>query len=71
MGPSPGFKELKWLLPVYAGDTISYATTLVSKRVSGSRPGWGIVSHHNTGDNQAGKRVFEFTSTAFWQTRAE
>src|SRR5581483_11620241 len=24
IGPSPGFRELKWLKPVYAGDTISY-----------------------------------------------
>jgi len=25
LGPSPGFRELKWLKPVYVGDTISYA----------------------------------------------
>ena len=24
MGPSPGFTNLKWLKPVYAGETISY-----------------------------------------------
>ena len=23
LGPSPGFRELKWLKPVYAGDTIA------------------------------------------------
>ena len=23
-GPSPGFRELKWLKPVYVGDTITY-----------------------------------------------
>jgi acyl dehydratase len=70
MGPSPGFKDLKWLLPVYAGDTIAFASTLVDKRTSASRPGWGIVTHLNTGENQSGKRVLEFTSVAFWQTRA-
>src|SRR4051795_7358449 len=25
-GSSPGFRELKWLKPVYAGDTITYAS---------------------------------------------
>ena len=24
LGPSPGFRELKWLKPVYVGDTIDY-----------------------------------------------
>ena len=24
IGPSPGFRELKWLKPVYVGDTIAY-----------------------------------------------
>jgi acyl dehydratase len=69
MGPSPGFKDLRWILPVYAGDTISYDSTLVEKRASASRPGWGLVTHLNGGTNQMGARVFEFTSTAFWQSR--
>jgi acyl dehydratase len=69
MGPSPGFKDMRWILPVYAGDTISFESTLVDKRASASRPGWGLVTHLNTGANQAGVRVFEFTSTAFWQSR--
>lgn len=69
MGPSPGFRDMKWLRPVYAGDTITYAATLVEARPSQSRPGWGLVTHHNTGTNQDGTLVFEFTATAFWQTR--
>ena len=24
-GPSPGFRNLKWLKPVYAGDTVTYS----------------------------------------------
>jgi acyl dehydratase len=69
LGPSPGFKGMRWILPVYAGDTVSFDSTLVDKRASASRPGWGLVTHHNTGTNQTGARVFEFTSTAFWQSR--
>jgi acyl dehydratase len=71
LGPSPGFRDLKWLRPVYAGDTIRYASTLVDKRPSGSRPGWGLVTHRNTGTNQDGVLVFEFQATAFLERRPE
>src|SRR5690606_6437275 len=37
-GPSPGFRDLKWLRPVLAGDTVSYASEIVTKRESASRP---------------------------------
>ncbi|KQO86735.1 MAG: MaoC family dehydratase [Methylobacteriaceae bacterium] len=67
LGPSPGFKDLKWLRPVYAGDAIRYASTLIDRRASRSRPGWGIATHHNTAQNQRGEPVFEFTGTVFWQ----
>lgn len=70
LGPSPGFRELKWLKPVYAGDTIKYSTEIVDKRVSNSRPGWGIMSIHNIGVNQKGEPVISFISVAFVQSRA-
>lgn len=69
LGPSPGFRELKWLLPVYAGDTITYATEVIDKRVSASRPGWGLMHVLNTGTNQHGKLALSFLSTAFVQRR--
>lgn len=69
MGPSPGIRDLKWILPVYAGDTLTYTCTVTDKRESASRPQWGIVSQLGAADNQAGKRVFEFTGTAFWERR--
>src|SRR5690606_17764988 len=37
-GPSPGFRDLKWLRPVYVGDTISFTTEFVEARLSQSRP---------------------------------
>lgn len=70
LGPSPGFTNLKWLKPVYAGDTISYRTTLTGKRVSASRPGWGIASHHNDGVNQHGETVISFEGAVFWERRS-
>jgi acyl dehydratase len=71
LGPSPGFKNLKWLKPVYAGDTITYRTTLVNKRASASRQGWGLAFHRNTAMNQHGQEVFSFDGAVFWERRPE
>jgi acyl dehydratase len=64
-GPSPGFRELRWIKPVLAGDTISFASEVVEMRTSDSRPQWGIVQASNTGTNQHGDLVFSVLATAF------
>ena len=64
-GPSPGFRELRWIRPVLAGDTVSYASEVESLRTSEKRPEWGIVQARNTGTNQRGELVFSFLATAF------
>lgn len=64
-GPSPGFKNLRWLKPVHAGDTIRFATAPVSRRASASRPGWDLVFSRNTGVNQDGEAVFAFEGSGF------
>ncbi|MGO4707261.1 MaoC family dehydratase [Microvirga sp. 2MCAF38] len=69
LGPSPGFTNLKWLKPVFAGDTITYTTTLTNKRASASRSGWGLAFHHNSGVNQKGEEVFAFDGAVFWEKR--
>jgi acyl dehydratase len=66
-GPSPGFQNLRWIKPVYAGDTITYASATIEKRVSNSRPQWGVVRHYNTGTNQKGEVVFSFYGVVFWE----
>ncbi len=48
-----------------------YRTTLTSKRVSASRPGWGIAGHHNEGVNQHGETVISFDGAVFWERRPE
>ena len=68
-GPSPGFRELKWLKPVYAGDTISYASEVIETREVQSRADKGLVSALNTGTNQAGELVFSFISVIFVDRR--
>jgi len=64
-GPSPGFRELRWLKPVLAGDTISFASEVESKRASEKRPEWGILQARNSGANQRGEPVFSLLATAF------
>jgi acyl dehydratase len=71
LGPSPGFTNMKWLKPVYAGDTITYHSTVTGKRVSASRPGWGMAFHRNSGVNQHGEEVFAFDGAVFWERRPE
>jgi acyl dehydratase len=69
-GPSPGFRDLRWLKPVLAGDTITYATEVAAKRVSEKRPEWGIVEARNTGTNQRGELAFSLLATAFVPRRS-
>ncbi|WP_027581133.1 MaoC family dehydratase [Bradyrhizobium sp. Ai1a-2] len=64
-GPSPGFRELRWIKPVLVGDTISYVNVVETKRTSEKRPEWGILQGRNTGTNQHGEVVFSFLATAF------
>ena len=70
LGPSPGFRELKWPKPVYAGDTVTFAFEVSEKRALQSRPGWGIVFARNTGTNQNGELVLSFIGSGFVERRA-
>ena len=64
-GPSPGFRDLRWIKPVLAGDTISFASEVESLRPSEQRPEWGILQARNAGTNQRGELVFSLLATAF------
>ena len=59
-GPSPGFTNLKWLRPVFPGDTVRYRSSVTGTRQLASRPGWGMVMSLNEGFNQHGELVFSF-----------
>lgn len=71
IGSSPGFRDLRWLRPVLAGDTVRYFSTIMDKRPSASRPGWGLVFHRNTGLDQNGREVFRFDGCVFWERDPE
>ena len=57
-GPSPGFKNLRWLKPVFAGDTIEYRGRVIQKLDWKSRPDRGLIVTENQGRNQHGEIVF-------------
>jgi acyl dehydratase len=62
-GPSPGFKNLKWLKPVYAGATISFTRTGVGHRPLASRTGWHVLSILAEGFDSTGAKVIEFENS--------
>ena len=64
-GPSPGFRELRWIRPVLAGDTISFSSEIETLRTSEKRPEWGIAQARNSGVNQRGEPAFSLLATAF------
>jgi acyl dehydratase len=70
IGPALGLRDLKWLKPVYAGDTIDYLSEVVELRISGSRPGFGLMTLRSTGVNQNGEPVITFMDTTFLQRRS-
>ncbi|MBS0535000.1 MAG: MaoC family dehydratase [Proteobacteria bacterium] len=68
-GPALGLRNLKWLRPVYAGETIDYRTEITALRVSGSKPRFGLMTTLTTGVNQDGATVISFESTTFVERR--
>lgn len=65
LGPSPGFKDLRWLRPVRPGDTLSFLSEVTAKKPSASRPEWGLVFTLETATDPAGTPVLEFTNSLF------
>jgi acyl dehydratase len=61
-GPSPGFRNLKWLKPVYAGETITFKRTVLGHRPLASRPGWRLMSVRAEAFDSTGDKVIEFES---------
>ncbi|MBA1141980.1 MaoC family dehydratase [Mesorhizobium neociceri] len=61
-GPSPGFKNLKWPKPVYAGETVTFMRTALSHRPLATRPGWRLLALRSEGIDSTGDKVLEFDS---------
>jgi len=58
-----GWTDIKMTHPLFAGDTLTAESQVLSKRESASRPGAGIVNVSSTGFNQNGVVVCTFVRT--------
>ncbi|UVO51863.1 MaoC family dehydratase [Sphingomonas sp. SUN019] len=66
---SPGIDELRWLKPVYPGDTLRCETEVLEKRVSASRPEMGLFKSRMTVRNQHDVAVMTMVSNGMIATR--
>lgn len=66
---SPGIDEVRWLLPLRPGDSISLRITVADKRASKSRPDRGFVRLVVEVLNQAGGRVMTLATTMMMKRR--
>ncbi len=66
---SPGVDELRWLKPVYPGDTLRVAGKILEKTPSRSKPDLGSFRTQTTVTNQDGVAVMRFTSIVLIRRR--
>jgi acyl dehydratase len=66
---SPGIDELRWLKPVYPGDTLHVKGTIVDKTPSRSRPDIGSFRTETAVTNQDGVPVMRYTSIVLMRRR--
>lgn len=66
---SPGWDDIRWLKPVYAGDVLSARGEVVKVKTLSSREGEGAKSMKNDILNQKGDVVAQMTSVWFLRMR--
>ena len=66
---SPGIEDLRWLTPVYPGDTRRCETEVLEKRRSASRPEMGLFKSRLTVFNQHDAPVMTMVSTGLIRVR--
>ena len=66
---SPGIDELRWLKPVYPGDTLRVESEVIEVRASRSRPEMGMVKALMTVLNQHDEPVMTQIATTFQPVR--
>lgn len=66
---SPGLDNLRWIKPVYPGDTLRVETTVLEKRRSRSRPDMGIFKSRAQVFNQNDEPVLEMVSNGLIEVR--
>lgn len=66
---SPGMDNLRWLKPVFPGDTLRCESVVLEKRRSKSRPEMGLFKSHLQVFNQNDEPVMEMTSNGLIEVR--
>jgi acyl dehydratase len=66
---SPGVDNLRWIKPVYPGDTLRVESTVIEKRRSKSRRDMGIFKSQLTVFNQHDEPVMAMVSNGLVQVR--
>lgn len=66
---SPGVDELRWLRPVYPGDTLTVSGKIIDRTPSRSKPEIGSVRTATRVTNQDGMDVMTFTSIVLMRRR--
>ena len=66
---SPGIEDLRWLKPVYPGDTLCCESKVLEKRRSQSRPEMGLFKSQLTVFNQHDEPVMTMRSTGLIRVR--
>ena len=66
---SPGVDELRWLKPVYPGDTLRCESEILSKRVSATKPEMGFFKSKLVVFNQDDQPVMSMISNGIIATR--
>lgn len=66
---SPGVDNLRWIKPVYPGDTLRCETEVIAKRRSKSRPDMGLFKSRCRTFNQHDELVLEMVSNGLIRVR--
>ena len=66
---SPGIDNLRWIKPVYPGDTLRCETEVIEKRRSKSRPEMGLFKSRCQVFNQNDEPVLEMVSNGLVRVR--
>ncbi len=66
---SNSMEEVKWLRPVYAGETLTGRATVLERRVSSKRSDMGILKMKFELFNEAGEAKCEITGVQFMKVR--
>lgn len=70
-GPAPGCERIGFERPVHVGEEVRYRRTILDKRLSRSRPGWGLVISLVEGIGEHDEVVYVGKSVGFLRCRTE